>query len=434
MKRLSGTVRLPSKVIVHRPSQYTIVRLVSGAIGACLIVAAIPLFSVGSASDIHLQVPVSETISDSAFVPASADMEELSGRENVNLLTLPSDILSATTDSISVEADTLSQDLTSVDSIVESNTYAVKESQTADGIPIEMLDVSSFTPDNTTIYIGSNGVNVRSTPSSDGQLLATLTYANHATRIGIGSSWSQITLVDGTTGFVLTSLITTEFVATPTPTATPTPSPTPKPSYTESAASGTYYAIGEINVRSGPGTGYSLVKTLPAGSGIDVTAVTSNGWYKTVRGTYVRTDLVTASTSTSTNTSASTSTSATPVDPSGTDFVTYCLSFLGVPYVSTGMSPSGFDCSGFTSYVFSHYYNISLPHASYSIATMGTAVSADQVQVGDVVCYDYTGDGTVDHVAVYIGGGAIVHASSSHHKIVQGVLCLDSVTTIRRFL
>jgi len=54
---------------------------------------------------------------------------------------------------------------------------------------------------------------------------------------------------------------------------------------------GTYYAIGEINVRSGPGTDYSLVKTLAAGDAISVVSETSDGWYRTVKGTYVKASL-----------------------------------------------------------------------------------------------------------------------------------------------
>jgi len=92
------------------------------------------------------------------------------------------------------------------------------------------------------------------------------------------------------------------------------------------------------------------------------------------------------------------------------------------------------DCSGYVSYIFSNYYGISLPHQSNSIAGQGTSVSAEEIQVGDVICYDYSGDGVVDHVAIYIGGGAIVHASSSHRQVVQGSFITSSVTTIRRFL
>ena len=92
------------------------------------------------------------------------------------------------------------------------------------------------------------------------------------------------------------------------------------------------------------------------------------------------------------------------------------------------------DCSGFTSYVFSNYYGISLPHRSYEIATMGTAVTAEEIQIGDVICYDFSGDGTVDHVGVYIGGGSIVDASSQNGKVVQRAFTTNAVTSIRRFL
>ena len=67
----------------------------------------------------------------------------------------------------------------------------------------------------------------------------------------------------------------------------PTKAPTPTPYWTETAKSGTYYVNGEVNVRSGPGTEFEITKTLKAGDAIEVVAVTSNGWYRTVRDTYV---------------------------------------------------------------------------------------------------------------------------------------------------
>ena len=62
----------------------------------------------------------------------------------------------------------------------------------------------------------------------------------------------------------------------------------------EEEYSGDFYAKGEINVRSGPGTEYPVIKTLPAGSGITVVAKTSNGWYRTAVGSYVNTDVCTS--------------------------------------------------------------------------------------------------------------------------------------------
>ena len=55
----------------------------------------------------------------------------------------------------------------------------------------------------------------------------------------------------------------------------------------------TVYAKGGLNVRSGPGTNYKIVKTLKAGDGIDVRGKTNNGWYKTINGNYVKADLTT---------------------------------------------------------------------------------------------------------------------------------------------
>ena len=62
----------------------------------------------------------------------------------------------------------------------------------------------------------------------------------------------------------------------------------------EEEYSGDFYAKGEINVRSGPGTEYPVTKTLPAGSGITVVARTSNGWYRTAVGSYVSADVCTS--------------------------------------------------------------------------------------------------------------------------------------------
>ncbi len=80
----------------------------------------------------------------------------------------------------------------------------------------------------------------------------------------------------------------------PTPTATPMPTPTPKPAWTESPYSDIVYATGEVNVRKGPGTEFEITKTLKLGDPIEVVAKTSNEWFKTIKGTYVKCSLCTA--------------------------------------------------------------------------------------------------------------------------------------------
>jgi cell wall-associated NlpC family hydrolase len=80
------------------------------------------------------------------------------------------------------------------------------------------------------------------------------------------------------------------------------------------------------------------------------------------------------------------------------------MRYLGTPYVWGGASPSGFDCSGFTMYVYAQV-GVSLPHSSYAQYGMGVAVSQSQLQPGDLVFFYGLG-----HVGIYIGGGQYIHA------------------------
>lgn len=91
--------------------------------------------------------------------------------------------------------------------------------------------------------------------------------------------------------------------------------------------------------------------------------------------------------------------------------VNFALSFLGGPYRYGGSDPAtGVDCSGFTRYVMSNAAGISLSRSSKSQANDGVAISADQMQPGDLIFYG--GGSGINHVAMYIGSGKIVHAST----------------------
>ena len=83
------------------------------------------------------------------------------------------------------------------------------------------------------------------------------------------------------------------------------------------------------------------------------------------------------------------------------------MQYLGVPYVWGGASPSGFDCSGFSMYVYAQL-GVSLPHHAASQYNVGTPVSKDQLQAGDLVFFNGLG-----HMGIYIGGGQFIHAPHS---------------------
>lgn len=96
--------------------------------------------------------------------------------------------------------------------------------------------------------------------------------------------------------------------------------------------------------------------------------------------------------------------------------VDYALQFVGRPYRAGGNDPhTGADCSGFVKYVMQNGAGISMNRSSVSQATQGTQISANQMQPGDLLFY---GNGSrINHVAMYIGDGQIVHASTERTGI-----------------
>lgn len=86
-------------------------------------------------------------------------------------------------------------------------------------------------------------------------------------------------------------------------------------------------------------------------------------------------------------------------------------SALGTEYKSGGTTTNGFDCSGFTRYVFDKL-GIKLPHQSGSQFKMGKSVAKSDLIAGDLVFFNTSGRG-VSHVGVYVGDGKFAHASSS---------------------
>ena len=108
--------------------------------------------------------------------------------------------------------------------------------------------------------------------------------------------------------------------------------------------------------------------------------------------------------------SSSNKTYNAPSGGSGQSVVDYAVQFVGNPYVWGGTSlTNGADCSGFIMSVYKAF-GVSLPHSSYSMRSVGYAVDASQVQPGDIICYS-------GHVAIYMGNGAIVHASNKRDGI-----------------
>lgn len=110
----------------------------------------------------------------------------------------------------------------------------------------------------------------------------------------------------------------------------------------------------------------------------------------------------------------------------GQSVANFACQFVGNPYVWGGTSlTNGADCSGFVMSVYENF-GVSLPHSSSADRSVGSAVGGlDSAQPGDIVCYS-------GHVGIYIGGGQIVHASTSKTGIIISNASYRSILSIRR--
>ena len=167
-------------------------------------------------------------------------------------------------------------------------------------------------------------------------------------------------------------------------------------------------ATRQITVYAAPSDSAASLRTLRQGKVARLNDVTEDGsWYQiTFSGTtgYVRSDACQA-----VQYSDYAGTSA--VKSAREDLVDYAKSFLGTRYVWGGASPSGFDCSGFTMYVYAHFgYRMS--HGASDQLYAFTRVSSAQRLPGDLVFFSY-GGGDISHVGIYLGGGAFIHATSN---------------------
>lgn len=135
-----------------------------------------------------------------------------------------------------------------------------------------------------------------------------------------------------------------------------------------------------------------------------------------------------ASSGSSTSSKNNTSGSSVSYNPTGQSVVNYACQFVGNPYVWGGTSlTNGADCSGFIMSIYAKF-GVSLPHSSGAMAGCGRAVSYSEAMPGDIICY-------AGHVAIYMGGGQIVHASNAKDGIkISGNAAYRPIVAVRRVL
>lgn len=187
-----------------------------------------------------------------------------------------------------------------------------------------------------------------------------------------------------------------------------------------------------LYVREQPNTECKIITDMPMGEELEVVEVL-DGWVKINVDSdegYVSSDYVEISTELPKAMTITEVRYGQGVSDVRVSLVQYATQFVGNPYVWGGTSLTrGADCSGFTLSVFRNY-GISLPHSSVAQANCGARISASEAQPGDLFFY---GNGSrINHVAIYIGNGQVVHASSPKSGIkISGAYYRTPVKVVR---
>ena len=272
---------------------------------------------------------------------------------------------------------------------------------------------SNATPTSTMYTTPEIGLNLRKGPGTSYSVIRTLSKGTAVTVHSSSNGWSKIS-VNGVEGYVSTSFLSSTNPSTNSSTSNETTSTPTTTMYVTPDAG--------LNLRKGPGTSYSVIKTLSKGTAVTVHS-SNNGWSNVsangVEG-YVSTSYL-SSTKPSTSGSSSSSSSNSSTSVSVDKVLDFAHQQLGKPYVWGAQGPNSFDCSGLIYYVYKNAANITLPRTSVEQSKFGTTVSKSNLKAGDLVFFDTNGpnNGAVSHVGIYAGEGQLIHASSSNKKIVK---------------
>ena len=264
------------------------------------------------------------------------------------------------------------------------------------------LAVSMLLPSSLAMYqamVKADALYLRESPG--GEIITTLPQDTMVAVLNNSSSWYKV-VANGKEGYVssefLTGSLTTDF----------------------SLGSAKIVCDTTVNFRSQPNTSSSVLASLRNGTVVSVTGV-QGGWFKvTYNGQkgYVHPDYLSFSNvQSSGSTGSSGSSSITPpsnsVSYNGSSekraaVLEYAAQFLGTPYVYGGSTPSGFDCSGFTSYVFKNTVG-SIPRVAQAQFDATTRVSMDELLPGDLVFFGSSAS-SISHVGIYVGNNQFIHS------------------------
>ncbi len=248
----------------------------------------------------------------------------------------------------------------------------------------------------------SNYLNVREEPSEDGKLVGKMSKNSGCEVMDISDGWAYIKS-GKVTGYVKAEFLLTGKEA--------------RARADEVATDMAVCNSGGLRVREEPSTESPVITLVAEGEELEVVEQL-DGWVKIMlddEEAYVSAEYVNIAKKLERAVTQTELIYGKGVSDVRVDLVNYAKQFLGNPYVWGGTSlTNGADCSGFVQSVFKNY-GVSLPRTSAAQSAVGTKVSLSEAQPGDLIFY--ANNGRVNHVAIYIGGGQVIHASNARTGI-----------------
>lgn len=217
-----------------------------------------------------------------------------------------------------------------------------------------------------TMYVNSDVINLRSGETTSSESLARLTKATEVTVVSENNGWSKVK-VNGIEGYILSTLLSER-----------------KPEVTTSRSLEEPRQEASTQAATTPQTSANTPEPAPAPEPVVETPKTSTG------------------------------------STTGAAIVEKAKSYIGCKYVYGGTSPSGFDCSGFTQYIYKQF-GISLNRTAAAQYSNGVAVSRSNLQIGDLVMFGSSAS-NIFHVGIYMGNGMIVHAANSSRGVTTDTI------------
>ena len=250
-------------------------------------------------------------------------------------------------------------------------------------------------------YVDGDYVSFRSGPSNSSAIINTYNRGKELTLTGTSGDWSVVT-IDGQSGYMYSSYVKTSGTAQ----AAATPAP-------KKGTAG-YITANHVQFRGGPSMTSKNLGEFFYGDNVTIYG-TSGDWtelsYKDTTG-YVFSEYVKKGQFKTESAKVATGEKIT-----GREVADFALNYVGYNYRWGGESPAtGFDCSGFTSFVYKQF-GYELNRVACDQAKNGKAVSNDKLQPGDILCF-YSGGSYIGHVGLYIGDNMFVHAANSSSGVI----------------